>query len=105
MDWIFLGLLVLVIGVGIYGFIKQYFLKPKNYTPDDFAQKSPYEKMVAEQNLKWQIGFQTKQVIRNKQLLRDALKKGNETAAKVHKGMIVYGRSVVNHLRHKFKEN
>ncbi len=99
MDWGLIILVVLLAGWGgiVYwiNFRSKKSKKDTTYIP---IQQTPYEKYLSEHATNFNVRWQTGQVVRHKQLLRDALKAGDKVSAKVHKGMIVFGRSVVNHL-------
>lgn len=104
MDW---GLIILIIFLVGWGAVVYYInLKRKKslhstrWTP---PTQTPYEKYLSEHTTDFNIRWQRGQVVRHKQELRDALKTGDHTASKVHKSMIVYGRSVVNHLWNSLK--
>lgn len=66
-------------------------------------KKSPYEQFLNEHATDWNIRHQRKEVVRHKQSLQSAIKSGDQVAAKIHRSMIVFGQSVINHFYEKLK--
>lgn len=104
MDWGFVILVILLVSWG--GIVYWVNFRPKkrsNHSPWSPDRRTPYEKYLSEHATDFNIRWQTGQVVRQKQLLGEALKTGDKTVAKVHRSMIVFGRSVVNHLWNSLK--
>lgn len=103
MDWGFIILIILLLGWGAIVYWINYKSKKGNshtaWTP---THQTPYEKYISEHVTDFNVRWQRSQVVKHRESLNEALKSGNRIAAKVHRGMIVYGRSVVNHLLNKF---
>lgn len=104
MDW---GLVILVILLvswgGIVYWVNVRSKKRSRHSSWSLDRSTPYEKYLSEHATDFNIRWQTSQIVRQKQSLRDALKTGDQVAAKVHRSMIVFGRSVVNHLWNSLK--
>lgn len=104
MDWGFIILVTLLIGWGAVVYYVNFRSKKgrssADWTPD---RPTPYEKYLSEHATDFNIRFQRGQVVRHRQLLREALKSGNQVATKIHRSMIVHGRSVVNYLLKQLK--
>lgn len=101
------AIIILVFGVVTGGVM---WIKSKKYNvsssnPTHLPRQSPYEKHLAEHATDWNIRWQRKELVHQKNLLNEAETSGRHSAARVHRSMIVFGRSVINHLYQKLRES
>lgn len=98
-------LLIIVIGLLVWVGISLASHQLKNagskHVPHAPLPQSPYQKAVERSQIGWEAVRQQKELIKRKALLRDAVEKGDHTQAKVQKSMMVFGKSVLGHMREK----
>ena len=106
MDWILIIILVILIAWLVMSvFVNNGWLRFKKGGAKENGNisQTPYEKYLAEHATSWQMSWERKEVVKHKLQLTEALKRGDQTAVKIQRSMLVFGRSLVNYLQEKFK--
>ena len=96
MDW---GLIILLILITAFGLFILYakWRNGQSGARDWYDKKSPYESYLSEHSTDFNVRFQRGQMLKNQERMADAMRQGNTARAKVLRGMVVHGKSVINH--------
>lgn len=96
MDLVF-GLLFFILAAWL---VVSYLIKLR--PPNSVETTSDKESKSLEKVVDWQVSYQIKQNLQHKTAYKKAFLKNDASRTKVHKAMLVFGKSLLSHFSHEF---